>query len=396
MKTGRRDFLRIGSFATASLMIPQMLTSSKLYDPRKNAKSVVVIQLTGGNDGLNTVVPFRNDIYYRNRPKLAISKNEVLPLDDELGLHPSLSGLQEVFRNGDMSIVNGVGYPEPNRSHFRSMDIWQTASDHDRILGTGWLGRLIDLQSDPAPYNALEIDEALSLALKGERMKGLAFKDPERLYSQLQEPFIQATARSVNHDHVHDEVGYLRKTLAETASSVDYLYERSKVYSSRIDYPQTSLGKGLKTIAELIVAESDTMVYYISHAGFDTHVGQDAKHRKVLGQYDEAVSAFIKDLKKNRKFDDVLILTFSEFGRRVSQNANGGTDHGAASNVFLMGGKLNRPGVFNEVPSLSDLDNGDLRYTVDFRSVYSTILERWLDQPSRDVLGQWFAPLPIV
>jgi len=396
MSSTRRDFLKIGSMATASLLVPKLMSSSNVFGSRKNAKSVVVIQLTGGNDGLNTVVPFRNDIYYRNRPRLAIRPTEVLSLNDELGFHPSLKGLHSLFGDGDLTVLNSVGYPNSNRSHFRSMDIWHTASKENEYLNTGWIGRMMDLQQSPIPYHALEVDDTLTLALKGLKMKGLALKDPARLHNQIQQPFLRATANSAVHNHGHDEVGYLRKTLAETAESVDYVYDKSKIYSSNVTYPQTQLGKGLKTIAELIVAECNTMVYYVSLGGFDTHVGQDAKHKNVLRKYDESVSAFVKDLKKNKKFDDVLILTFSEFGRRVAQNASGGTDHGAASNVFLMSGSLNKPGIYNKASDLNNLDAGDIKHTLDFRNIYGTILENWLEQPSKEILGQWFPPLPLV
>ncbi len=388
--------MKIGSLASASMLVPKLVSASNLLAPRNNGRSLVVIQLSGGNDGLNTLVPYRNDIYYQERPRISIPSNEILQLTEEMGLHPSLTGLHDIFHNGGLSVLNSVGYPNPNRSHFRSMDIWHSASSSDEHLSTGWLGRLMDVQAAPMPYHALELDDTLSLAMKGEQMKGLAIKDPAALHRQLQHPFILAQAKTEVHNHQHKEVAFLRQTLRETSQSVEYVYEKSKVYKSSISYPNNALGKGLKTIAELIISECNSMVYYVSQDGFDTHAGQEGKQKKLLKQYDEAVSAFVKDLKANGKFDDTLVMTFSEFGRRVAQNASGGTDHGTANNVLLMSGKLKSPGIFNEPPDLKDLDNGDLKYQVDFRQIYTTVLQNWLSQSAEKIIGQQFYPLPII
>lgn len=395
MRTSRRDFLKIGSLASASLLVPKIVSASNMFTPRVNGKNIVIIQLTGGNDGLNTVIPYRNDLYYKYRPKLGIERSNALSLTDEMGLHPSLAKTHDLFHNGGLSILNSVGYPNPNRSHFRSMDIWHSASDANEYLSTGWLGRLMDQQSEPMPYHAIEMNDKLSMALKGSDVKGLAIKNPADLYAQTKQPFIKSIYQN-GHDHEHQEAAFLHRTLHETTTSIDYVYEKSKAYRSAITYPGTSLGKGLKTIAELIISGCNTMVYYVSHDGFDTHVGQSSKQKRLLGQYDDAVSAFVNDLKKNNRFDDTLIMTFSEFGRRVKQNASGGTDHGAASNVMLMSGALKQPGIFNESPNLQDLENGDIKYEIDFREVYATILDSWLGQSSKQILGQPFSALPLV
>jgi len=395
MKTGRRDFIKASGLVTASMLVPRLLRASDLGIPA-TGRSLVVIQMTGGNDGLNTVIPFTNDIYYKSRPKLSIGRSEVLPLNDELGFHPSLVKLKGLFDKGDVGILNSVGYPEPNRSHFRSMDIWQTASDADQYLTTGWIGRMMEAHKAVQPHFAVELDDALSLALKGAELKGLAMRDPRSLFANASQPYMQKIGTCNSVDHEHAEVSYLHRTLAEAKQSAAYIYETSKIYSSSVAYPEHRLGQDLKTIAELIVSGSSSKVYYVSHTGYDTHVGQQNKQRNLLKQYDEAVSAFVADLKKNARFKDVLVLTFSEFGRRVEQNASGGTDHGTANNVFVMGGSLKKAGILNDTPDLTNLDQGDLRYKLDFRQVYSTILEKWMDESAEQILGKRFDPLQFI
>ena len=397
MATDRRDFLKMAGLASASMLVPKIVGASNLFGPKPSQKVLVVIQLSGGNDGLNTVIPFRNDIYYSSRPQLAIPANNTLKIVDDLGLHPSLKTLRSLHDNGEISIINSVGYPDPNRSHFRSMDIWETASNSDEYLNTGWIGRTLDQIDQPNPHAALELGGKLSVALKGNRVNGLALESPSKLYSQASQPFISSVA-SAHHalDHHHNEVDYLHKTLRETTSSAEYVYDKSKIYSSSKTYPNSKLSKGLKTIAELIISNCNTSVYYVSHGGFDTHAGQASKQKRLLKQYDESIASFVSDLKQNDRFKDVAILTFSEFGRRVKQNASGGTDHGAANCSWVIGGGLKNPGVLNSGPNLQDLDKGDLKYEVDFRQVYATLLDNWLNQNSRSILGHSFQNLGFV
>ncbi len=395
----RRDFLRNSAFTTAgSLLIPQFLKAYERQHLGQNAlneKVVVVIQLSGGNDGLNTVVPFRNDIYYRERPSIALKQENILRLNDEIGLNPGLEKIKELYDNGLVSVINNVGYPNPDRSHFRSMDIWQTGSSSDQYLSTGWIGRYLDAQcagKSCLPHQALEIDDTLSLALKGQKVNGLSLQNPEKLYGQTQAAFVKNVANIPPADN-HDSVAYLYKTLAETVSSAEYVHTKSKVNKSRMMYPTTELGKSLKTIAELITSGVSTSVYYVSLSGFDTHIRQNDQQDRLLRQYAEAVSTFVNDLKANSRLDDVLIMTFSEFGRRVKQNASNGTDHGTANNVFLIGGPNRTRPILNEAPDLTDLDNGDLKYNLDFRQIYATLLEDWLKTDSKSVLGGKFESL---
>jgi len=391
----RRQFLQLGSLATASFMVPKFLKAFEKVDrvPPGN-KVMVILQLSGGNDGLNTVIPMGNDIYYRERPRLGIEQTKVLRLTDEVGLHPALVGLKELYDDGSLGILNNVGYPNPDRSHFRSMDIWQTGSGSDEYITTGWVGRYLDAQCHGCdkPTYALEIDDVLSLALKGENAKAIAMKDPKRLFGTSNEKFFKDVLK--NHKDSSDEtVDYLYKTMSETLSSANYIYDQSRAHPSTTDYPKTELGNGLKTIASLIFSEINTKVYYISLGSFDTHVNQQAQQQRLFTELSDAVKSFAKDLRANNRFNDVLMFTFSEFGRRVSQNASGGTDHGTANNMFLIGGALKQKGIINPMPDLADLSEGDLKYKIDFKTVYATVLKNWLDADDTAILGKKYEHL---
>lgn len=393
----RKEFLQIGSLATASLMMPKFLKALEKKDsvPPGN-KVMVVLQFSGGNDGLNTVIPIRNDNYYKVRPKLGIQKNEALQLTDEAGLNPALPFFKELFDEGSMGIMNNVGYPNPNLSHFRSMDIWQSASDSNQYVTTGWLGRYLDAQCSGCgkPTQALEIDDVLSLALKGENIKGLALRDPKKLFETSNERFF----REINASHEHEEAAadYLYKILSETLSSADYIYEQSRRNPSTQTYPSTELGRNLKIISSLILSDINTKVYYVSLGSFDTHVNQADQQKRLFIELNDAVTAFVKDLKSNNRFQDVAIMTFSEFGRRVAQNASGGTDHGTANCMFFIGGGLKEKGLLNSMSDLSDLDQGNLKYLVDFKSVYATMLHNWLDADDEKILGNKYEIMDFV
>jgi uncharacterized protein (DUF1501 family) len=387
----RKEFLQIGSLATASMMLPKFLKAFEKGNmvPPGN-KVMVILQMSGGNDGLNTVIPVRDDLYYKARPKLGIEKTKALLLNDEVGLHPALTGFRDLFDDGSMGIMNAVGYPNPDRSHFRSMDIWQTATDSNQYLTTGWIGRYLDAQCQGCdkPTQAIEIDDVLSLAMKGEHIKGIALKDPKRLYGTSNEKFFRDVLKNHRATSNEEPVDYLYKTMAETLSSADYIFKQSQMHPTSADYPKTELGNSLKTIASLIFSDINTKVYYVSLGSFDTHVNQEAQQQRLFTEMNDAVSAFVKDLKSNNRFNDVMLFTFSEFGRRVQQNASGGTDHGTANSMFLISGGLNKKGLLNELPSLSDLDEGDLKYKVDFKDVYATMLNKWLRADDTAILNK--------
>lgn len=385
----RKQFLQVGSLATASFMLPKFLKAfeNPLMVPAGN-KVVVVIQLSGGNDGLNTVIPIQNDIYYRERPKLGIAKLQAVRLTDEVGLNPALAAFKDLYADGSLGILNNVGYPNPDRSHFRSMDIWQTASSSSNYINTGWIGRYLDAQCNGCikPTQALEIDDILSLALKGETNNGLSFKDPRRLYSTSNEKYFKDIA--ADHHKGEETADYLYKTMSETLSSADYIFQQSKLHSTVETYPSTGLGKDLKIIATLIKSDINTKVYYVSLGSFDTHVNQQEQQKRLFTELNDAIKVFSNDLKKNNRFQDVLMMTFSEFGRRVSQNASGGTDHGTANNMFFISGGLKEKGMLNALPNLADLNEGDLKHTVDFRDVYATVLNKWLGANDKLILGK--------
>jgi uncharacterized protein (DUF1501 family) len=391
----RKEFLQLGSLATASFMVPKFLKAFESVDrvPPGN-KVMIVLQLSGGNDGLNTIIPIRNDIYYRERPRLGIEKGKALALTDEVGLHPALTGLKELYDDGSLGVLNNVGYPNPDRSHFRSMDIWQTGSASNEYITTGWVGRYLDAQCHGCdrPTYALEIDDILSLALKGENAKAIAMKDPKRLFGTSNEKFFKDVLKNHKEDG-EQTVDYLYKTMSETLSSANYIFQQSKLHPSSGEYPKTELGNGFKTIASLIFSDINTKVYYISLGSFDTHVNQEAQQQRLFTELSDAVRAFTKDLKNNNRFNDVLMFTFSEFGRRVSQNASGGTDHGTANNMFLIGGALKQKGIITSLPDLNDLDEGDLKYKIDFKTVYATALRNWLDADDTAILGKKYEHL---
>jgi uncharacterized protein (DUF1501 family) len=387
----RKEFIQIGSLATASMLMPKFLKAfeGQALVPAGN-KVLVILQLSGGNDGLNTVIPVRNDLYYKARPSLGIEKAKALLMGDEAGLHPALTGFKELYDDGSLGILNNVGYPNPDRSHFRSMDIWHTASNSNEYLTTGWLGRYLDAQCNGCdkPTQAIEIDDVLSLSMKGEHIKGIAVKDPQRLYGTANEKFFKDVNKNHTNDTGEQPVDYLYKTLAETMSSADYIFKQSRLHPTAAEYPATELGRSMKTIASLIFSDINTKVYYLSLGSFDTHVGQQGQQQRLFTEMNNAVKAFVKDLKDNNRFNDVMLMTFSEFGRRVAQNASGGTDHGTANNMFLISGGLKQKGLINELPNLSDLDEGDLKHKVDFKNVYATVLKNWLQADDVKILGK--------
>ncbi len=395
----RKQFIQIGSLATASLMVPKFLKAFE--SPARvmpGNKVVVVLQLSGGNDGLNTVIPYRNDLYYKARPRLGILRDKALSLTDETGLHPALTAFKELYDDGSLSILNNVGYPNPDRSHFRSMDIWHTASQSTEYWSQGWVGRYLDAQCKGCdkPTQAIELDDVLSLALKGENIKGIAVKDPRRLYGTANEKFFREVMKNHTDETGEQPVDYLYKTMAETLSSADYIFQQSRLHPSNADYPKTDLGNSLKTIASLIFSEINTKVYYVSLGSFDTHINQEAQQQRLFTEMNDAVKSFVKDLKEQHRFEDVLLFTFSEFGRRVEQNASGGTDHGTANNMFLVSGGLKKKGVLNAMPDLANLNEGDLIYNVDFKNVYATILNKWLQADDQGILGRKYEYLGFV
>jgi len=394
----RRNFLKQSTLASSLFFVPNFVKAfEQVAKASLGYKKLVIVQLSGGNDGLNTIVPFTNDIYYKNRPGISIPKNDLIKVTDDLGFNKSLAPLKNLYDQGYLSIINNVGYPNPNRSHFRSTDIWQTASGANEYLDTGWLGRYIDSYGK-MPYSGIEIDDSLSLIMKGETMNGIATKNPRILFGNTQTPYFKKVLNHQSDQHLSEHnLGYLYKTMIEAKSSAKYIYETSRTYKSKQEYPNNPFGKQLKTTAEFINSNIESKVYYVSMGGFDTHVNQADRQKRLLSTYSESIEVFVNELKQNDTFKDTLILTFSEFGRRVQQNAAGGTDHGAANNVFIIGENLKSKGFYNELPDLANLDaNGDIIHTVDFRSVYATILDKWLQVDDEVILNKSFSKLDFI
>lgn len=390
MIINRKTFIKTSSLAAASFLFPNFLKALSLPEALElSGKTLIVLQLSGGNDGLNTIIPIKNDIYYSSRNQIAIKEDKALRLTDEAGINPSLRYFKELYDNGELAVLNNVGYPEPNKSHFRSMDIWQSASDSNEFLNSGWLGRYLDEACHDCknPTQAIELDDLLSLAMKGENNKAIAMKDPKKLFENSQETLYKKLAAE-NTDHRHDLASYLYDTLGNTLNNSEYIFQQSKAKPTDKTYPATQIGKDFKTIASLIKSDINTQVYYLSVGSFDTHNNQNQRQNQLFTGIDEAVQVFVKDMKDSGKFNDVMIMTFSEFGRRVAQNASNGTDHGTANQMFFISGGLKKKGLLNALPDLQNLNDGDLKYTEDFRKVYATVLKRWLNTDDKKILGK--------
>lgn len=394
----RRAFIRNSSLASSTLLIPRFI---KAFDGRpsflKGHKKLVIIQLSGGNDGLNTLVPFNNDMYIKNRSSIAKKKSQLLSVTDELGFHESLKDFKTLYDNGYVSVMHSVGYPNPSRSHFRSTDIWHSASASDEYLQTGWVGRYLEKVSKN-PLGAIEVDDTLSLLMKGEDINGIATKDAKLFYRTTQDSYFSNVLGQHSDTHLSEHnLGYLFKTALNAKSSAEYLYEKTKTYESAAGYPKNAFGKQLKTISEFINSGLETQVYYASLGGFDTHANQVNAQKRLLDVYSKGIAAFMKDLKDTGALKDTVVLTFSEFGRRLKQNAANGTDHGAANLVFLMGDDLKHKGMYNKPANLVDLDaNGDIKYEVDFRDIYASLLKEWLQTEPSQILNGNFKTLGLV
>ena len=402
---------------TFSLLNAEAADSATQIATGKDHPILVVLQLAGGNDGLNAVVPFGDDVYYGARPTINIPKDKVLNLDSYVGLNPRMAPVKELFDQGKLALIQGVGYPNPNRSHFRSTEIWQTASASNRFIRTGWLGRYFDsCCSGEDPTTAITVGSQLPQAFTAEHTTGIAFTPGSRLgfgkEPDRSEQVVFDELNGIPEDHdlsSGGSIGSITGPSAPSLSTIEYLQRTAldaQVGTDKIGailkrvkpeaiYPKTPLGNELSLIARLISGGLPTRVYYTSQGGYDTHSAQEKSHNNLLGQLAEALSAFSKDLTAKGIFDRVLVMTFSEFGRRVTENASKGTDHGTAAPMFICGGSV-RPGLYGKHPSLNQLDQGDLIHTVDFRTVYATILQRWMQAPASKILGHDFAALGFV
>src|SRR5579859_5325969 len=437
----RRQFLRTTVLGSAlSWTVPAFLadTFAALHSEAadsatqivtgKDATILVVLQMAGGNDGINTVVPYTNDYYRNARPKLGLTEQQVLNLDGEIGFHNALTGFKNLYDAGHLAVVQGVGYPNPNRSHFRSTEIWQTASDSARAEQYGWLGRYFDNACAGCdPTVGVSIGRQAPQAFAAKNPTSVSLENPENYrfissdretgklseqsFRKLNEPDgdggagMAPESAEVNSGAsigaIHgaarpsgSALDFLERTALDAQVSSDKIRAISGKTTTKSGYPQSQLGNSLKLVVRLIAGGLPTRVFYVSQGGYDTHVNQLNAHQRLLKDLGDSVKAFVDDLKGQGNLSRVLVMTFSEFGRRVAENANSGTDHGAAAPMFIVGEKV-KAGLMGQAPSLApgDLFEGDIKYNVDFRRVYAGVLEGWLKTASAPVLGRKFEPL---
>lgn len=407
----RRDFVKggvalvsIGTTAQSLLkgVVAFAAQNSETLVGPGNKKTLVLVQLAGGNDGLNTVVPASDPAYRSARRTLGIAEEGVLPLAEGFGLHPSLTGMKGLWDAGKLAVVRGVGYPGQNYSHFKSMAIWQ-AGDPKMELDNGWLGRTLEkLESEEHdPFLGFNIGASTPDEMRSPKIAVPSVRNPEdygvKVGGKLGDPSHARTATMLKLYEQYPAAspyGALLETTVETAmSSSKMLQEVASTYTPAVEYPDSSFGSGLSVLAEAIVGDLGMRVGHITLGGFDTHNNQADEHTGLMETLDGGLTAFYQDLAAHGKADDVLVLTWSEFGRRVEENANGGTDHGAGSVLFALGNGV-QPGLFGDAPDLSALvDNGNVPYTTDFRRVYATVIERWLGVPHAELLGQQWEQL---
>ena len=431
----RREFLKssliggaltwtIPSFIGATLQSLQAKENDSATQTAtgKDAPILVVVQLAGGNDGLNTIVPHGNDFYHRARPSLGIAKKDVLKVNDEFGFHPSLTGLKALYDDGSLAIVHGVGYPNPNRSHFRSTEIWATASDSDRNESYGWIGRYFDNQCDGCPADiAVALGSTTPQAFLAKNPKGITFDSPQQYRlmggsfsptgnAPEDEMFRDMNAMELNQGASigglgavqkprdgESPVDFLQRTALDAQVSSDKIRAIAGKIQTKASYGGNRISTELQLVSKLIAGGMPTRIYYVSHGGFDTHNQQSSTHQRLLNELGDALKAFKQDMVDQGNWNRITLMTFSEFGRRVAQNASAGTDHGTAAPLFVSGGGI-KAGFHGTFPSLNpkDLDQGDLRFTTDFRSVYATVLEKRLNVASAPILNRKFPLLDFV
>jgi uncharacterized protein (DUF1501 family) len=406
MTLNRRDVLK-SSLATGGVIawglnMPAFLSrTARAATPGTKDTILVVIEMTGGNDGLNTVVPYKDPEYAKLRPTLRLAEAQLKKINDQVALHPQLNGLADLLQDNALCVVQGVGYPNPTQSHFRSMDIWQAASTAE-TLTEGWLGKALKgLPSAPA-FHLKQPNEGSPLAIEGAPVRVPSINTLEEFQLQLaaasgadkknQREVIEGAVQAASNKP--GLLDFVQRTAANTYASSRRLQEIARNYQPKAPYPQTPLANRLRLAAQLIDADLGARLFYVSIGNFDTHSGQAPAHAQLLTQLSGAMNAFFKDLAARGHRDRVLMMTFSEFGRRAKENGSRGTDHGSAAPMFLVGGKV-KAGAVGDHPSLTNLEMGNLKHHTDFRQVYATILDKWLGVSSKDVLGGEFKHVEI-
>lgn len=405
----RREFLSrsgkgIGLLAFSQFAPSFLVQSTRAASPapEKDRRILVLVQLAGGNDGLNTLVPFEDADYYRLRPTIGLTKDKVLRVSDTLGLHPSCGALHALLDEGKLAVVQNVGYPNPNRSHFRSTEIWETASNSEEFLGTGWVGRFLDnacagLPADGHDPVGIHITSGLPQSFLGASDHSTFGMQPNlgnRRENEENRKLLETMATSPT-EGAEGAATFLKHTLMDALVTEKKVQRVLNDYKPGVTYPGTAFANSLRSVAALIAAALPTRVYFVSLSGFDTHGNQISAQANLLTQLSEGLAAFQKDLEAHQLGSQVTTMTFSEFGRRPNENESRGTDHGTAAPLFVMGSRI-KGGLHGSAPSLKLERNQDLTFTTDFRQVYATMLDRWLECPSEPVLGGKFASLALV
>jgi uncharacterized protein (DUF1501 family) len=397
--TTRRSFLKksLGTSAIVSIgaTAPQFLLQAGAAESNPTDESILVmVQLSGGNDGLNTVAPFNEATYRKARPTLAVSAKDALKIDNSYGFHPAARGLSNLLESNRLAIIQGVGYANPNRSHFESMDIWHTCQRKTVVRNDGWLGRFLD---HTRQGNALDIPaihlgrekQPLALSSQDIRVPSVTSLDRFRLNDSAKQ--LRQTVTNIGKSAApgSDLLGFVQTSTGSALSASEQIEAASGRYKTGITYPESGLAQKLKTVAQLIDSGLKTRIYYVTLDGFDTHSRQSAAHEPLLRELSGALDAFVRDLDEHGHGDRVLTMSFSEFGRRLQENASEGTDHGAAAPAFLAGNRV-KSGLIGKHPSLQDLQDGDVKFHTDFRQVYATVLDQWLGVDSVPILGGKF------
>jgi uncharacterized protein (DUF1501 family) len=419
----RRDFLmrtlQGSSLLAVGSVVPEFLANTALAAEAGKDTVLVVVELSGGNDGLNTVIPYADDLYHKARPTLRFNKDQVVRVDDHVGLHPAMGGLRQTIEKGELALVQGVGYPNPDRSHFESMDIWQSA-DPRRRIGTGWIARSVpDLQDKKGNVPVMQLGpKNLPLALQGAASGVVSLNnirsfrlqldtaDPNKRFARKR--LIEDLAQTSEPADKNSMLAFVKRREIQTYATLERLQQvlqeaglndrRNGEFffnANEEGFKRGQLVQKLQLIAKLIQKDFGTRVFYVALDGFDTHAGQAEEHRRLLEELSNSIVTFFNDLRNGGHDKRVLLMTFSEFGRRVQENSSRGTDHGAASCMFVAGPAV-KGGAVGKHPSLSDLDSGDLRFHTDFRQVYATLLDKWLACDSRAVLGDKFEHVDLV
>ncbi|MBV6459280.1 MAG: hypothetical protein HONBIEJF_02425 [Fimbriimonadaceae bacterium] len=401
----RRELMRRSGMIAVGLVTPPWLSTIAKADVLRQSKGgkvdpntiLVVVQLSGGNDGLNTIIPYSDSKYRELRPNLAIADSAVLKIDDKLGMHPGLGGLKTLYDEKKVAVIQGVGYPKANRSHFKSMEIWQSASP-DGKLSYGWIGRHFDERLSQGTLNpvvalGLSTDKPRSLSAKSASIP--CFASLADIQNMVGDPDAEKMLRQIQGaESTNADVRVIQQANNTALDAMTALRDKLAKFEPKQTYGTDPFGVGFKQIAQLVATSPQTRVIYFSAGGFDTHARQADQHQRLLDGFSKGLFSFQREIEALGLDKKVVVMVFSEFGRRTYENASAGTDHGAAAPMFLVGSGV-KGGMYGPIPNLNDLDDGDVKFAIDFRQVYATALDGWLGGTSEVVLGSKFQNVEI-